>query len=459
MGDPDDTIAALATPPGVAARAIVRTDGPRAFEIARALTGTIPEPCVLTPAPLEAAAAAVDLPPRLPIHLLAFRAPRSHTGNDTVEYHLPGNPLIARRLLDALLTHGCRAAEPGEFTARAYFNGRVSLDAAEATQASIAATTDVALAAAARLRSGDLARRLSPVLDDLANLLALCEAGIDFVDEPDVVAIAPAEARRRIADLESGISDLKSQCIRLDRPARPPTVALVGRPNAGKSTLLNVLAGRERAVASAVAGTTRDVLSATVALPGGAVEVWDLPGLDAAANDELDASVQCAARSRAAEADVLVLLLPPDAADAPEFARVPDLVVWSKLDLVPGSTETPERRGSAARNRGKAASLPSIPPGLSISARTGQNLDALRDRLNDLAFASDPGDRIALAARHAAALDDALDALSRADAALDAPELAAAGLRDALDVLGTILAPVTPDDVLARIFAGFCVGK
>ena len=425
MIDPG-TIVALATPAGMARRAIVRTSGPEAFSFAEQL-GATPNVGEFPRRTLT-----LDNIP-IPSRLLAFRSPRSHTGEDVVEYHLPGSGLIVRMLLDALRALGGRDARPGEFTARAYFNGKLRLDEAEAVQAAIAATNDAELAAAARLRDGALATALAPLLDRLTHLLALCEAGIDFVDEPDVVAIEPAAAREQIDHLLANLAELQSGAARFADLSRPPTVALAGPPNAGKSTLLNALADTTRAVVSPTAGTTRDAIAADVQLPGGVVRMIDLPGLSETPASLLDAAAQERALVAAAGADVLLAVSASDAATAPlRLPRPPDCAVVTKSDLAPGD----------------------------VSALTGDGLDTLRWRLSMLAFAHHGGDRLALTARHLAAVADARAALSVAADIVDGPpELLAFELRAALDHLGSILGTVAPDDLLARIFSAFCVGK
>ncbi len=421
-----DTIVALATPAGTAARAIVRTSGPNAFAMATHLGAT--------PKAGEFPVVALCLRElEIPARLLAFRGPRSHTGEDVVEYHVPGSGLIVRLLLEALRSAGGRDARPGEFTARAYFNGKLRLDEAEAVQAAVAATNDAELAAAARLREGELARRLAPPMDALAHLLALCEAGIDFVDEPDIVAIDPAEARQRIKGLLEALQALQADSARFSDLSRPPTIALVGPPNAGKSTLVNRLAAAERVVVAPTAGTTRDAIRVDIKLPGGRAVLLDLPGLADTPADALDAAAQVHAIHSVREADVLVLVQAANAlAASPVLPRPPDLAVTTKSDLAPGD----------------------------VSARTGDNIDWLRERLDSLAFGRHGGDRLALTTRHLAALADTRTALTSALDVIDGPpELLAFELRIALDHLGGILGTVAPDDLLARIFSTFCVGK
>lgn len=427
----DDTIAALATPAAPAPRAIVRTSGPAAFELAEQL-GAVN---LMHAHSTRVVLAFADL--RVPAECFAFRSPRSHTGEDVVEYHLPGNPLLCRLLLDALQAGGACLARPGEFTARAYFNGRIRLDEAEAVQAAIGATNDAELAAAARLRAGELASRLAPLLDELANMLALCEAGIDFVDEPDVVAISPDDLTRRVAVLQAQISHLKLESGRFEQLARPPTIALVGRPNAGKSTLLNALAGYQRAVVSTVGGTTRDALAIDIDLPGGRVQLLDLAGIGDPTTDPLDAAAGRIAASRIAEADVLALVRAvDDGRPDPDLPRPADVVIITKADVFPQPN--------------------------AISALTGEGLAPLRHQLSAAAFDRHGGDRLALTARHVAALVETLAALDETQFAIAenaGDEIVAMSLREALDGLGSILGIITPDDLLGRVFATFCVGK
>ena len=347
-------------------------------------------------------------------------------------------------VLDACLRAGARLAEPGEFTARAYFNGRLDLAAAEGVAATIAAQNEAELQAARQLLAGELARRLRPITDALTETLALVEAGIDFSDE-DVTFIDARQLQTRVDAIDAALSDLTGSTARFERLAHEPHIVLVGRPNAGKSTLLNALAGRERAVVSPVAGTTRDVISTEVRLRRGIVRMLDVAGLEDSAKAGGDIEQQMRDRALAALESADAVLLALDATDCrppPTLPRLPDRIVYTKADLSPDAPGTRVDR-------------------LAVSASTGRNLEALREQLDVLAFGSD-GHRpsLALNARHLAAIADARAALDRARANADgAAELVALDLRAGLDALGTILGQVSPDDVLGHVFATFCIGK
>lgn len=430
-----DTIVAISSSAsGACARMIVRGSGP---DVAHIASQIIPDDAL----PESSHASRRNLRFRngisVPAWIYRFESPRSVTGEDVVEFHLPGNALLARMLLDDLIARGARQADAGEFTARAYFNGKLDLSEAEGVAATVGALSQAELDAARRLMSGELARLLNPVMDPIVETLALVEVGIDFSDE-DVTFLARDEVVARIDAARRSIQDLIDRSPRLERLAHEPQIVLVGRPNAGKSTLLNALAGHERAVVSDVAGTTRDAIWAHVKLRRGIVRVIDVAGIGSGAG-EIESKMFDTARRAIDEADAVLLVVSLADAHAPlALERDPDLVVHTKLDLAPGA-------GAECR----------------VSALTGAGMDALRDRLDHLAFGADaPSGALALNARHLRALSDARDALDRANDAIDrGAELLALELRDALDALGTVLGQVTPDDVLGRVFAAFCIGK
>ena len=526
-----DTIAAISSATGPAARMIVRMGGRQAWRIVAELAPGLPsEPNSATRLNLSFASL------RVPSWAYVFRSPRSYTGEDLVELHLPGNPVLARLLLGELLRRGARPAEPGEFTARAWFNGRLDLTGAEGVAATIAAGSEAELLAARQLLAGELARRLAPVMDAIAQTLALIEVGIDFSDE-DVSFIAPESARQRIESARSHLQDLLATSARFERLSHEPQFVLVGRPNAGKSTLLNALAGHARAVTSPTAGTTRDALTAEVPLLRGIARITDVAGLDDSSMPEsgidprsamsgIERKMRDTALRAVESADHAILVGDPADSRQPLTLPVqPALVVWTKADLAPDAkcvdqslcslrrsrsesestasgrhpersegslwlrqeeilrcaqddglkpsvqlpapsvrdTDTTQRRdavvGSALRT---ICSTTQALPHLSVSALTGENLDALRSALDQLAFgAPASGTTLALNARHLRSIDQALAALSRAAGLTRerSPEFLALELREALDALGQVLGQVTPDDLLGRIFSSFCIGK
>jgi len=434
-----DTIAAISSAVGPTARVIVRVSGPGAMALVTGLGVTLD--------PQGATAFRSNLcfrELRVGAWVYVFRAPGSYSGEDLIEFHLPGSPVLARMFLEELLKMGARGAEPGEFTARAYFNGRVDLTEAEGVAATIAAGNERELCAARRLLAGELARRLGPTMELLADTLALVEVGIDFSQE-DVTVLSTSDATERIERADQSLRQLLAHSARFERLAHEPWVVLVGRPNAGKSTLLNALAGHERAVVSPAAGTTRDVISAEVTLSRGMVHVTDVAGLD----DELDGSTSSEIarqmRSHALKAietaDVLALVRDlTDPRPGLRLTRDPHLVIYTKLDLV----ADPESRS----NR--------------VSALTGAGMSELRRRLDEACFGDlSLGGDLALNARHVRAIDEACAALARAVGAVQrgGEEVLALELREALDCLGAVLGRISPDDVLGRIFGGFCIGK
>jgi tRNA modification GTPase len=445
--DARDTIAAVSSAVGVGARMIVRVSGGAAHGLARQLApvGRI----------APGAALSCRIWPGVMGWVYWFTGPRSYTGEDLVEFHVPGSPVLGRMLLEEIVRRGARQAEPGEFTARAYFNGRMDLTQAEGVAATIAAQSERELRAARQLLAGELARRLTPVMDDVAQALALVEVGIDFSDE-DVTFLSAAEVRARCAAAIGVLEGILAESARFDRLSHEPRIVLVGRPNAGKSTLLNALAGRQRAVVSNMAGTTRDAIWAEARLARGMVRVVDVAGVEevgsgqwavGSAGESIARQMWEQAMRAVGEADLVVMVVEPAAADGEvKLPRAVDLVVMTKVDLI--------------EDKGRQECLPHLKR-LEGSAVTGAGMDELRGRLDELAFgATASGSGLALNARHVRAIGEARDALSRAVESVEGgAEVVAMELREGLEALGAVLGRMSPDDLLGRIFSRFCIGK
>lgn len=457
--DSEDTIVALATATGPGLRAIVRLAGPGCFSVAGRVLGPLDHD-----AGFRCQRSLLQLgPTRLPVTVSRFRAGRSYTGQDMLEVSLPGSPSLAEQAVGAFLSVGARLAEPGEFTLRAVLSGRIDLTGAEAVGELIAARGDGQLRAAMQLADGELTRRVARINDALADLLAEVEAGLDFADEP-IEFITPARLSAGLSAGREAIAELRRQAGSFETLEHRPTVGLVGRPNAGKSTLMNRLTGVERALCSPLAGTTRDVLTAPLTLADGEALLLDAAGLAAGPNadcDNVDALAQQAARRMAASADLLVIVIdaaaPPEPQrallDMPELRDRPRVIAVNKVDQAEG-----------------VVPRWAPPDAMALSAVTGQGLPELKSAVNAALFAgaTRATEEIMLNARHRAALADADAALVRAIELLGDPvaetlppsaDLLAGELREAINHLGQISGQVMVEDVLGRIFSRFCLGK
>ena len=462
----DDTIVAIASAPGYGLRGIVRLSGPMALPIASGLfTGND----AVAPASVRGfrrITGRVYLDDRrsVPAECYVFRAPRSYTRQDCVELHTVGSPPLLAMVTDRAVAAGARPAQPGEFTARAFLSGAMDLTQAEAVAAVISARSDAELRAGRRLRDGLLAQRTTAAADALADLVSLVEADIDFSEEP-IEFITPGELGSRLDSLLAELRDLLETSGSTERLACLPTVLLLGAANAGKSSLMNALTGLDRSICSAVAGTTRDLLSAPLALGRGEAILLDAAG-HAAEMGPISTLADQRTRAAAQQADLICLVI--------DLAQEPDQTVWEPLKDLPGRSAVVAANKvdlldpqTVGRRVGQlaAAGVGRVCP---VSAAQGSGLTGLREAIGDR-FA-DPGaaggGALALTARQRASLEACFAAIERAwhlaaDAreTIDCADTLALEIREALEALGTVTGTVTTEDVLGRIFASFCIGK
>lgn len=446
------TIVALATPPGRSALGVVRLSGPRCRELARALLGTELEPRRATARPLRRGGRTIDR-----VVATYWAGPSTPTGEDLLEICAHGSPEILREIVEAALEAGARAAAPGEFTRRAYVNGRLDLAQARAVADLISARGASARAAALRRLEGGLSDVLDEARAPILELLAAVEARLDHPDE-DLAPLGPAAADEAVAAAESRLSRLVAGCGRGRARREGARVGLFGRPNAGKSSLLNALLGRRRAIVSAAPGTTRDLLEEQAELAGACVTLVDTAGLRAGAADEAEREGVALAERALETCEVAVLVVDAareqDAEDRRARAAVTDaaarrgarlIVALNKMDLAGGSSGV---------------------EGLRCSALTGEGLGALESAIAAAAGAApaDEGEALLDDARQLDALSAALDELAAARAEIAArpgawEDRAADRLRRALSLVGEARGEGAPDAVLDEIFSKFCIGK
>jgi len=456
------TIVAAATPPGRGGIAIVRLSGPAVRCIASAMLGQLPAARHATQARFRAADEQL-----LDAGLaLFFPAPHSYTGEDVLELHGHGGPLLTESLITRALELGARRALPGEFTQRAYLNQKLDLAQAEAVADLIAAGSAAAARAALRSLQGEFSARVNALDEALATLRVQVEASIDFPSE-EIDCLGEAALGRRLAEVAA-------QCLSLQAAARQGrllseglTVVIAGAPNAGKSTLLNRLSGHEAAIVTDIPGTTRDVLRERIQIEGVPLLLLDTAGLRAG-GDAIEAEGMRRARAALRDADHVLFLIDAQAdPQARSFeaeratlpAAVPVTLLYNKIDLLE----------SAGAGDGIGASIGTATaalPGhavLAISARNGVGLDALRTHLLDAAgYSPSEGGTLSARSRHLEALRRTAAHLNAAESQrLDARagELVAEELRAAQQALGEITGQSTADELLGRIFGSFCIGK
>ena len=443
---PQDTIVAAATPPGVGGVAVVRVSGPNAASIARAIAGALPQPRYATLADFRSPAG------ELIDNGLAlwFPGPASFTGEDVLELHGHGGPVVVAMLVDAIIELGARRAEAGEFSRRAFLNDKLDLVQAEAIADLIESATNQAARAAMRSLSGEFSAAVTALQEQLIRLRLHVEAAIDFPEE-EIDFLSDQQLRDRIDEVGRAFTILRNKAAsgRLLRDGYQ--LVIVGKPNAGKSSLLNALSGQESAIVTEVAGTTRDILRERIVIDGLAVELVDTAGLREDP-DRIEAEGIRRARNAMRSADAALWVQDASSGDAetldedlPEGLRV--TVVRNKTDL---TEDLP----------GKVAGMEDT---INISAVTGAGIDALREHIRHKAGHHDLGEGAFTARRrHLDALDVAHRHFMAGCRALEearAGELLAEELRLAQQALGEITGEFSSDDLLGRIFSEFCIGK
>ena len=470
----DDTIVAIATPPGRGGIGVVRLSGPEARNIAgpmlrlahghqleagRAYFGELIDPT--TGGRIDEVVATF------------FAKPHSYTTDDVVEISCHGSPVVLKHLVEMAMHAGARLAEPGEFTMRAFLNGRIDLTQAEAVRDLIDSQTLYQAQVAARQLEGGLSKRLQPTKQRLIELIATMEAGVDFAED-DVSVIADEQILARIASVRAPLEELLASFAFGKVVHEGLTLAIVGRPNVGKSSLFNRLVERERAIVTATPGTTRDLVSETVAIGGIPVRLVDTAGI----RDALDEAESIGVRKSMealAEADIVLVVRdasrnvrhPLTADDAKQDERLLALVlnrqavvVWNKIDVADVGPHVRENSGDAAHPPAGRDSMPTV----KASALTGEGIDELRSGILRLVGGDGAQQESAFLTnvRQQKLVEEAIAALDKAAAAVPQKiphEMILLDLYSALRPLDDITGATTADDILNLIFSSFCIGK
>ncbi|HWA87409.1 MAG TPA: tRNA uridine-5-carboxymethylaminomethyl(34) synthesis GTPase MnmE [Opitutus sp.] len=441
-----DTIAALATPVGTSALAVIRVSGPDTERIMSALWGGPPLPREMRRGDYR------DIGGKIldDVLYVFFRAPHSYTGEDSLEISCHGNPFISQRIVEDLLVRGACTPEPGEFTKRAFLNGRMDLSQAEAVMDLIHARSERAIEAANRQLRGSLSRRMEELIRLLTAVVAEIEAYIDFPEE-DLPAEDFARIERGLDSVIRETSDLRATGKYGDLLRNGIKTVIVGAPNVGKSSLLNRLVGHDRALVSEEPGTTRDYIEESIVIGNYCFRLIDTAGLNTSPQP-LERLGMSKAMARLSDSDLIVIVADVSNIDAPIPAELRDvgrgnvIRVVSKIDLAPPSFH--------------------IPPGwIGVSALTGIGVDLLRatlaGKIDGLCESLDE-ESVAINARHSHALDQALEALNSVNSQLannESAELIASNLRSAIAAFEEIAGKVDNEVILDELFRRFCIGK
>jgi tRNA modification GTPase len=454
----ETTIVAPASAAGTGAVSVVRLSGARAFEVAAGMAGwegalSLPPRTLVRCTMVDPSGSAID-----DAMVVCFPAPNSFTGEDVVEFHLHGNPRIVSMVCSVACALGAAPAEAGEFTKRAFLNGKLDLTQAEGVADLIAARSEGAVRAALAQLRGGIGDQVRPVRERMLRLLTLVEGAIDFSDEDDVPEAGPSLLAEEIAGLRGALARLLASFTAGLRMRDGATVVIAGVANVGKSRLLNRLLGEERAIVAPVPGTTRDYLTGEAEISGFPVRFVDTAGLRHT-DDPVEAEGVRRSRELLALADLVLFVLdgsrPADLADRTAYAEVAarsHILLLNKRDL-----DAVEDGGDFA-GEGQLADL-------RVSARTGEGIDALRETLSGYLFPTEDAAREAAPLtrlRHHEAVARADAALARAEAAIPAEmplECVAADVRDAATALAELTGAIAPGEVLDAIFSSFCVGK
>jgi tRNA modification GTPase len=456
-----DTIAAISTPVGMGGIGIIRISGPRALAIARSLFSSAPA-LLSFPSHQLILGNIIDPTSKTKVDqvfLSSMRAPKTYTREDVVEINCHSGPLVLKKILELVIREGARLAEPGEFTLRAFLNGRIDLTQAEGIIELIQAQSDQALETANKLLHGELFKTLKGIQGELLDLLAQLEVAIDFPEEE----LEISDRRQWNDTLQERVIHPLSLLLQAHEEGRPfregLSLVIVGKPNVGKSSLLNQLLKEDRALVTPLPGTTRDTIEETILLKGLPFRLVDTAGISRA-RDEVEEAGIARTWGKVQEALILLFLLDPsralDEEDLNIFREIkgkPMLILLNKMDL-PAAVP-----GEAIRDKFPGPAI------LSISARYGQGIDTLKEKLHELflqTYFPDALPDLIPTLRQKMVLEDMTASLNRAyqqNEKNQSPEFIALDVQKTLEALGDLIGTTNTEEVLNRVFSRFCIGK